>query len=500
MPIGEPSQGLVRPRDSAGTCRRAKRLSLPDGRLSLATLLWPPPPPMPLLGGLFGRKHKASVRSANAAARSDADSALSSPANSYVTADKSLPSSPNGRSILSDSGRYVNPGPSPSSKLRLPFSRKKSRAPIESPAASLPNAKLLHPPRPHYLNSGGAYDSDSGDTQPLPPPPPKSAFLAAYTDPSGALSTQSLPNETTPSAAHRPPREKRPSFFSWSKDAASSKPLPDPKLPINLMSPLTVPESDSSFNLKSFRHLRPHSPNASNSSLVVPPPRPRQASVNSDSSQRISVAAFREAHARRSAAGSPAPSFRSPSPSPGLPLDGQRGRTGSRPSSQAINQRRSTNLAVGYTSDSDESTSSEEEDSDDGLNRRNGTTQNRGKPPLVGKRQAKSEIGHGSPGYSVKRQSGLTTTQSHHGHGDPDQNARQSYVGRNTPNYPTQQASRSPSDLAGPRRRASNSTSALSPSAAAKRASVLADANAAPDRGVFTLVLARLIFTPQIRQ
>jgi hypothetical protein len=209
------------------------------------------------------------------------------------------------------------------------------------------------------------------------------------------------------------------------------------------------------------------------------------------------VAAFREAHARRSAADSPAPSFRSPSPTSALSLDGQRGRTPSRPSSQAINQRRSTNLVVGYTSDSDESTSSDEEDSDDGLHRRSGTSRNRGKSPQVGKRQAKSEIGHGGSGHSAKRQSGFTATQSHNGHGDPDQNVRQGYVGKNTSNYPTEQASRSRSDLGanGTRPRASNSTSALSPSAAAKRASVLANANAAPDQGVFTLVLALLIFT-----
>ncbi|KAF7783967.1 hypothetical protein Agabi119p4_132 [Agaricus bisporus var. burnettii] len=446
---------------------------------------------MPLLGGLFARKHKSSARSihstANGIAPSDVDSALSSPTNSYITADRSLPSSPNGKNILnSDSGHltpnhYLTPTSAASSKLRLPFSRKKSRVPIKDPSVvpSHTHTNSLPPPRVNHLNSSGAYDSDTGDMRPLRPPP---AVFGAYTDPNGALSTQSLPNEPIPSISPRQHKEKRPSLFSWTKEPPQSKPLPDPKNEINLNSPLQL-EPDSSFNLKSFRHLRPSSPDASNCSLVVPPSRPRNASVNSESSQRISVAAFREAQARRSTAGSPAPSYRSPSPSSPFPLDGQRGRLSSRPSSQAINQRRSTNLAVGYTSDSDDSTSSEEEDSDDGLNRRNDATRTPGKRPRAGKRQAKSEIGHGSSGHSPKWQSGFSATRSHTGHGDPDQNVKQTYVGI-PPIPPTGQGSRPQLALGvnGTRRRASNSTSALSPSAAAKRASVLATANAAFDR------------------
>lgn len=481
---------------------------------------------MPLLGGIFGKKSKSSARSinGNGVGTSDIDSAVSSPTNSYVTADKSLPSSPNGKSSLYHDAIRVSPSqvyPSiangnasaSSSKLRLPFSRKKSKVPVPDPTQSLassPSTNFMAPPRPSYtqrLSTSAASDSDSSDVRRLRPPPSKSAIFAAYADPNSALSTRSLPSETNPSwpSIHTssgppvPAKEKRPSLFSWTK---STKPLPDSKSSTYL-NPPPQSESDSSFNLKSFRHVRPPSPNASSSSLVVPPARPRGASVNSDSSQRISVAAFREAQARRSTAGSPVPSFRSPSPSlppPAFPQDGQRGRASPRPSPQMANnhqRRRSANIAVGYTSESDESTTSSDEDSDDEVDHgrgvhRDGTITPRTRP-LIGKRQAKSEIGHGSSyESSTKRQPpGFLTTRSQNGHGQPDHDVRQSsYVG-NTQNSPVEPPPRSQSSLGiyGSRQRASNSTSALSPSGAAKRASILANANASLNQGMFTLVL-----------
>ncbi|KXN85740.1 hypothetical protein AN958_10923 [Leucoagaricus sp. SymC.cos] len=499
---------------------------------------------MPLLGGLFGKKNKSYARSVNGASLavspSDVDSALSSPTNSYVTTEKSLPSSPNSKNSLSPEAARISPSKvypsiasgnpsSSSSKLRLPFSRKRSKPPVPDASNSSASTSYLSPPRPAYaarLSSSAASDTEASEVRRLGPPPSKSAIFAAYTDPSNALSTRSLPDEPTHSwsSMHIPPgsstspvppkeKEKRPSLFSWSKSSSSApaKPLASEQ---SRSSALNHLDSDaSSFNLKSFRHVRPPSPTASTSSLVVPPPRPRGASVNSDTSQRISVAAFREAQARRSTAGSPVPSFRSPSPSlpPGFPQDGQRGRASPRPSQAnqlhssphlrngAHQRRRSANIAVGYTSESDESTAtSEGEESDDeggaggGRNtrvQRDGTITPR-TLPLIGQRQAKSEIGHGSSSNdspmigNSRAPLSFLTTRSQSGHGQPDDNVRQSsYVAKPQHSHVESPPPRPNSSMdlyngGAARPRASASTSALSPPAAAKRASILVNANA----------------------
>ncbi|KAF5352818.1 hypothetical protein D9756_006142 [Leucocoprinus leucothites] len=513
---------------------------------------------MPFLGGIFGKKNKSSARSNSGAshgpasiAPSDLESALSSPTNSYVTTEKHLPSSPNGKNSLSSEGAYIGPSqvyPSiahgnasaSSSRLRLPFGRKKQKHPAADASSTLstsPNRSFLPPPRPSYAahsSTGAASDTDVADTQRLRPPPSKSAIFAAYADPNSALSSRSLPDEPmhswssmhSPLVSSKPPapkeKERRPSLFAWTKSSSStgitkSSPPEQSRSPqlMSLDSPPRL-DSDSSFNLKSFRHVRPPSPSASSSSLVVPPPRPRGASVNSDSSQRISVAAFREAQARRSTAGSPVPSFRSPSPSlppPGFPQDGQRGRASPRPS-PAVNQphssphsrsgayhqrRRSANIAVGFTSESEESiTTSEDEESDeedaDGSRNtrvhRDGTITPRTRP-LIG-RQAKSEIGHGSTSYdsptttSPRPPLSFLATRSQSGHGQADENVRKNSVlasSQKLPANPPPPHLNSNLDMYGgaPRPRASASASALSPSAAAKRASTLASANTDPN-------------------
>ncbi|KAI9444547.1 hypothetical protein H4582DRAFT_825179 [Lactarius indigo] len=101
---------------------------------------------------------------------------------------------------------------------------------------------------------------------------------------------------------------------SWS----APNPKPSAPAPASLQpqpsSPLAPPAD--SFNLKSFRHVTPSlstSPNPDSPPLdsLDPPIRPRSRgdSFASDSSQRISVAAFREVQARRSATNSPVPSL-----------------------------------------------------------------------------------------------------------------------------------------------------------------------------------------------
>lgn len=480
---------------------------------------------MPLLGGIFGKKNKSSARSINNGpssgntnvSTSELDSGAPSPTASYVTTEKSLPSSPNGQSYLHPDAahhksNHVYPSfahansSASSSKLRLPFGRKKSKPPVSdsthSPSTS-PSANFMTPPRPSYTERLSiASDSDSS-VRHLRPPPSKSAIFAAYADPNSALSTRSLPNEHIPSYSPMqvpplpvPPKEKRPSLFNWAKSTPSGKLPSEPKPSMNLDSPPRL-EADSSFNLKSFRHVKPPSPDSS--SLAVPPARPRGASVNSDSSQRISVAAFREVQARRSAAGSPVPSIGSASPSlvpPPLPQDGQRGRASPRlppaarssPHLSNVDQRRrSSSMAFGYTSESDEETTSSEEESDDDAQGsrdiHRDETITRKTRPLIGKRQAKSEVGHGRGGSSAIQPPTFLTTRSHHGHGQADSSTRQSSYVMDTQTSPVEVPLRSQSSMERARPRASASTSALAPSAAAKRASVLASANAALNQG-----------------
>lgn len=256
--------------------------------------------PMPLLG-LFKRQKGKGELSPSIASN------FSSPTTEYLPDDKQLPSSPNGGAN--------------SSKLHLPFRRKKT----SEPASIVSHATV-------------------GSEADLRPP------IRAYADVNGALSTRSLPPNT--------PR--RPTFFKWpsSKTHLNAKPLESPPPP--LPSPPKI-------------EYRP-----------PPPVRPRGASVASaasDSSQRISVAAFREAQAKRSLAGSPVPSLRAPSPGPS--------------SFARSTTPRMRVSALATDSDSDESSDANESDDQSRLGRRN-TVTHRKNPSLTDPkpRAARSELGH----------------------------------------------------------------------------------------------------------
>ncbi|CAA7265882.1 unnamed protein product [Cyclocybe aegerita] len=495
---------------------------------------------MTLLGGLFSRKHKSSPRSkrddnAPQSLRSnseDLESSLSSPtASSYSTPDRSLPSHPNGRTLLHpDSARQPHsyngyspplpPVPSPphagGGKLRL-FGRKKSNmSGSDSNTTTSPDlssdgySSTRQPIYPTHATPGVLSDTDPPDLRRLRPPPSRSAIFAAYGDPNSALSTRSLPNETSPTTPNTTPSppsaqpHKRPSLFPWTKSSSSATSLPPTSPSKSLPHVLDSPDNadNGSFNLKSFRHIRPPSPtrstNGSNASLAAPIPRPRGTSINSDASQRISVAAFREAQARRSMAGSPSPSFRDPSPARGAPArsmtpEDRVGRSSPRPSRSTpsmpkagVQQRRRSSLAVGTTSESEAETSGEE-DSDDETMRSGNRASQLDRFSRPGKARAKSEAGHGGgASSSTFRRNDVPVPQrapqSHLGHSmapsrsEVPQSAKQEEI------PPRSQSSLSHYGVL--RNRASVSTSALTPSAAAQRASALvaSNANASPDR------------------
>ena len=370
-----------------------------------------------------------------------------------------------------------------SSKLRLPFSRKRQPPPAAAAASttsvntaasqSVAQRDCHSAPRPPFADrerTSTASDGELTDARRLRPPPSKSAIFAAYADPQGALSTRSLPNDAPqpfslpdsgmpalPTDCSPPPSASRKSFFSWgrspspapaaktkSKSTSPPQPVQDPKPD----SGVEVP--NSSFSLKSFRHVGPSSPLDSQASLSVPNPsplpRPRGTSVG-DPSQRISVAAFREAQARRSSmVDSPVPSLRSSSPLGTPPTPQEPGgraspRLGLLKSSISHDARLDETNNRGLDFDSDADTSSSEEDSDGESDRERTLTQ---RDRWKGKAKAKSEMGHGM----------LRS-------GNMDMPSRpQSSMGQ----HPVRQ-------------RASMSTSAATPSAAAKQASILVNAN-----------------------
>ncbi|EMD32665.1 hypothetical protein CERSUDRAFT_126752 [Gelatoporia subvermispora B] len=392
---------------------------------------------------------------------------------------------------------YVGPAAASSSRLMLGFKRRKSNRSLASDShLCLPDARLLSSARSEG-DAAHVLDDKSALGSPHRRPPTKGAFLAPPDDPLGR-STRSLPaaptsarrpshdainlsGETLPlSASPTPPdkdKDKGRGMFSWVRPRNKSRPPP----PGSATTSPTADADDDSFKVRAIRHVRPVSPSpdafprppsalassplGSTTSLAPPRPRPRGASVASDSSSRISVAAFREMQARRSAANSPAPGA-SDAGSPRLrpPLSASTAASpSSTTSSPVVPGRRSTAMlgpspsrsSPDDSDTSDEEEESDEEDSDSGGSgtlrpRRGGTITQRN---AAGKVKAQSELGH-------RRAPGPSQSPSQPG---PDMDKGKERESAYT------------------RPRASASTSALQPNAAARRASQLIAANANTD-------------------
>jgi hypothetical protein len=278
----------------------------------------------------------------------------------------------------------------PTSRMKLPFRRKAS----ESPVTSSPQTSPQRPPRmPNPYSSRSSVDM----VQQLRPPK-RSEIFASY-DEGQRLSTRSLPtsSRTAPDTTSyqdmvedtrgkNTQPKKSGGLLSWARERTKSKPSRPP-----------VPTAES-FNLRTFRHVRPESPSPqsehpSSNIALEPPSRPRTRgdSVASESSQRISVAAFREAQARRSATSSPVPSFRPPSSADTVTTRALTPTRSNDPTRPHVPTRKSL-LAESSTSSS--SSSEEEESYDDAapikpLGRRKRTITRRS--PV----RAKTDIGHG---------------------------------------------------------------------------------------------------------
>ncbi|KZT27510.1 hypothetical protein NEOLEDRAFT_90957 [Neolentinus lepideus HHB14362 ss-1] len=441
---------------------------------------------MPLLG-LFSKRDKhrqpstESTGVTSVSSRSESENAESE----YVLPTSNLPVSRNGHDV------YNGPVTASSSKLKLPGFRRKGQH--GSPAlASAKNIDDATRDSKSSTFSSAASEADL-DLLKVPLPDKKSLFASsAYGDPHGARSTRSLPHEpghlrqgsqdsirTDMGKKHNKSSDplgstphKKSALFAWAtRERTKSKPTRPPSPPVE------------SFNLKAFRHVGPSespsiSPRAVSPSPSIPfsptppPVRPRGNSIASESSQRISVAAFREAQARRSAAPSPVPSLRPPSNLdlprvPAAPSQSPRSSTvqPAGPRTPARQPPRKVSAPAIPTNSSSDEESEEEEESDSDAeatlrpDRQRTITQ-----------KSRSELGHRSRAISSNNmQKPSFGSKSELGHG-------QSPRIRNTPSG-SESIRGSPSPHS--RARASASTSALAPSAAAQRASQLAAANAA---------------------
>lgn len=263
---------------------------------------------MAILGGLFSKKHKS---------RPKPPSSITSSVVTDIDIESLNDESDHDHSRLHPNTIYQNPTAS-SSKMKLPFRRNKSKVDLPptgtSSSADLPNTSLQ-------------FTQSEPPTGPLIPPQ-KSAVFGDYGPSGSALSSKSLPNVShTRSESHETVKTIIPAsagkksgrgLFSWARDRKKSK-APPPRPP--------EPQEDS-FNLRAFRHVSgpetaPNTPDLDDTTIPfdLPParPRPRGDSVASDTSQRVSVATFREMQARRSQAGSPSPQ---PTSRPGTQIDG----------------------------------------------------------------------------------------------------------------------------------------------------------------------------------
>lgn len=335
---------------------------------------------MAILGGLFSKKAKS---------RPKPPVPVTGPAVPDIDAESLNDESELDHTRLHPNSIYQNAAAS-SSRMKLPFKRSRSKVNLVTPETPS-STDLANSPSPHF-------SIQSEPPHSLLPPPRKSAVFGGYGDYDNALSTKSLPNvNRSRSGSHETVKTTTPAsagkksgggFFSWARPRERKKSkAPPPPTPSEL--------KEESFNLRSFRHVSgpDTAPGPDDTTpLDLPParPRPRGDSVASDASQRVSVAAFREMHARRSQADSPTPQStsrpntqvdnypRSGSPSP-KPLVLSIPNPHSQPRGRSAAPNRTSTLRSSPSSKSDSDSDSDH-----------------GPLPLSVQWRSKSELGHSS--------------------------------------------------------------------------------------------------------
>jgi len=331
---------------------------------------------MAILGGLFSKKDKS---------RPKPPSSVTSSAFTEIDVESLNDESEYDHTRLHPNSIYQNADAS-SSKMKLPFRRSKSK--VNLAATDTPSSSDL-------ANTSPQLSTQSEPLHVLLTPPPKTTVFGGYGDSGNALSTKSLPGiNHARSESHETAKTTVPAsvgkksaggLFSWARSRKKSK-APPPPIPSEL-------NKEESFNLRAFRYVSGQDtpPDLDDTTpLELPParPRPRGDSIASDSSQRVSVAAFREMQARRSQAGSPT---HQPTTRPSLQIDSHL-RSGSpilnppapsnshhRPRSRSVAPRMAARASTFRSPKSDS-----DSDSDNGPS------------PLSVQWRSKSELGHSS--------------------------------------------------------------------------------------------------------
>lgn len=455
--------------------------------------------------GIFSRKGRSKASASGSSVSTiSRDDDIEATDGGFVLSppSASLPSSTNGSFNASSSNTSLTSTGSPN-KLKVPFMRRRPpvlNSPLSASTYSISTSTTHDPSTVKSMRTS----ESSMSVYPTRPPVFPSFHSLDDTPPS---STRSLPVE----AHHQRPQpsplqgvDDDPTLkgrsggglFGWkNRERKKSKATkPDLDTP--------PPPPAESFHLMSFRHIQASSPTVPNkreslesptAPYVLQASRPRGDSVAStDSSQRISVAAFREAQARRSstnlARGSPSPqplprpismsnSINSDTPPPRPP----------RAARPPAGPSRDSNTSSFSTNDSSTSESSSAEESDSEEHSPSRSRSRLGRQRTITKRsyRASTDLGHGSSSRTTSSHHQQTTsTRSELGHGSTSRTAHASPT-RGPPPSSFQKSSNASVGTRSfslyRRQRASYSTSELTPNAAAKRASVVVAAN---DRGV----------------
>lgn len=464
---------------------------------------------MPLLG-IFGRKNKQKAPRAPKSSSSTRSTFSQDDQSESLEADYVLSPSASSIPSLSNEAHVYNHSNAShssaiSSKLKLAFRRKPPSSNGHSPMKELPLTPLSE--NDYRL----PLQSTKSDTF-LRPPPSRTLLFSGQDGGRRSLSsdrirpTERLRNDVGGTSPNHGSNKSEPestsksggSFFNWSRERTKSRPTSPDMTPQPSSAP-PMPNAPDSFNLKSFRHIQTQSPNANTNheeTLQLPParPRPRGDSVASDSSQRISVAAFREAQARRSATNLVVPSASSPIVRTGSPANlPQRDAVPPRPPRAPSRQDQAPSTTASHRaphrhpipsalmlSSSDDESEEEEEESDSDGGSPSRARINRDRTITRKMTKAKSEVGHGSSFKTHHRQT--TSSRSEIGHDIPARLPPSSFSQSTNvvtaPAPPATSTAGTRSFSIYRRQRASYSTSELTPNAAAQRASVMAAANA----------------------